>query len=335
MGGQRLELHFFGGEPFTRPELIEIAVHRVRCLGQKHGLGVHVEASTNGLLGPRMLGFVRDHFDAIVLSLDGPAEDHDRHRPLRDGAGSWAQVWRTAEALAGSHVKLCIRCCVSSANVGRMGDTAGWLCRTLRPDTVTFESMKPTEGATQAGLAPPEPLAFARGILAARRAAAACGVECVYSALYDRPRRTFCPVGRDTFIVAADRTVRSCYLRRQDWQAAGLDVRIGLVEPDGRLTIDPQAVQRLRHVAAERARCGRCFCRWSCAGGCLVTETPPGHGLVYTDYCRQTRLAQACALLDRLGLPADAEALLTDEHAVAALWNHPDDRLEAPPHDHR
>jgi hypothetical protein len=90
-------------------------------------------------------------------------------------------------------------------------------------------------------------------------------------------------------------------------------------------------VARLRLLASERARCAGCFCRWSCAGGCLVTETPPGHDLEYTNYCRQTRLLQACALLERLGLTDQTDALLADPAAVARLWNRRDDEAGVGP----
>lgn len=326
-GGQLLDLHFFGGEPFTQPELIEFAVHRTRFLAEKHGLATRVEASTNGLLNEHVLTFVRDHFDTIVLSLDGPAEDHDRHRPLRNQTGSFAEVWRTAVALAESPVHLCLRCCVSQANVGRMPDIARWFCQTLSPESITFEAMKPSPESLRHGLKTPDPLSFARGFVAARRLAREYQVPCIYAALYDQPCWSFCPVGRDTFIVAADRSVRSCYLRRHDWAGAGLDMRIGAVTTTGTLQIDPAAVERLRTEVAHRARCACCFCRWGCAGGCLVTETPPGHDPEFTDFCRQTRLIQACTLLEQLECSDQADRLLAEERTAACLWNAVDDRL--------
>lgn len=329
LGGEWLDLHFFGGEPFTQPDLVEIAVHRARYLADRHGMGVRVEATTNGVLGRRMRGFVQDHFDALVLSLDGRAEDHDRHRPTRTGAGSFREAWSTAEALSASHVKLCLRVCVSEANVAGMAQTAEWLCRSLWPDTLTFEPMKPTPQALAAGLRAPGVLPFARGFLAAWRVARELGVPCVYAPLYEQPRRAFCPVGQDTFIVAPDLSVRSCYLRRREWEACGLDMQVGQVERDGTLALDAQAAQRLREGTVDRPRCRRCFCRWSCAGGCVVEQAAAGRPLEYTDFCRQTRLLQACVLLDGLGLAPSADDLLADDEAAQRLQGHADDRLEA------
>lgn len=325
-GRQDFDLQFFGGEPFDEPDLIEIAVHRARRLAGEMDLRLRVEACTNGLLGSRMVEFVRDHFDALVLSIDGEAPAHDRHRPLRTGGGSFAEVWRTAQALADSDVALCVRCCVSSANVRQMERTARWLVEALRPETITFEPMKTTPRAAAAGLEPPEAVAFTRGFLAARRVCQAADVSCVHATLYVEARRGFCPAARDAFIVAPDASARACYLRREEWERRGLDLRIGEVV-GGRLRTDPAAVERLRAATERRERCIRCFGRWSCAGGCLVTETPPGHDLAYSAACRRTRLLQACVLLEGMGLGAEAEALLTDPGGVTALAEHWDDRL--------
>jgi radical SAM protein with 4Fe4S-binding SPASM domain len=208
-----------------------------------------------------------------------------------------------------------------------MEEIATWLCRVLRPSDICFEPLKPTPQSAEAGLLPPDPLSFTRGFINARRIAHRLGVDCVYSALSDEPRLTFCPVGQDTFIVAPDGSIRSCYLRRKDWEERGLDFRLGKVTQNGKLAIDQSAVQRLRDVVANRSRCERCFCRFSCAGGCLVTETPPGHGLQYTDYCRQTRLIQTVCLLENLGMEEHADALLKNDEAVSRLWMNDDDRL--------
>ena len=326
-GGKLLELHFFGGEPFTQPELIEIAIHRTRFLAEKHDLTMHVEASTNGLLSNDMLSFVKDYFDTIVLSLDGQEEDHDRHRPLSNGTGSFTKVLHTAETLSDSNVNLRIRCCISQFNVEHLMDTTIWLCQTFFPESITFETMKSTPKALNAGLKPPEPLEFARGFINALRIARNSGVNVIYAALYDQPRRTFCPVGRDTFIVGSDRSVRSCYLRKQDWASSGLEMTIGNVTTRSKMNIDTKAVERLRTDVNNRPRCKHCFCRWGCAGGCIVTETYPGHSLKPTDFCRQTRLIQACVLLEQLERADIADQLLSDEDAISRIWNTLDDRL--------
>jgi uncharacterized protein len=274
---------------------------------------------------------VTGYFDTIVLSLDGRQSDHDRHRPLAGGRSSFERVCRTAQALSQSPVELCLRCCVSEDNVARMPEIADWFASTFQPGVVNFEPLVLNAEAEAAGLRPPDPLAFATGLLRARRRLQAAGIECSYSALFAEPRATPCPLGQDTFIVAANGNVRSCYLPQQQWIDKGLDLEIGRVAPEGLLEIDQQAVDRLRRLVEDRARCQRCFCRWGCAGGCLVSETYPGHDLSYTDFCVATRLIQACVLLEAMGLPQVADALLGDSAAVNALCRQPDDRYRGCP----
>ncbi len=326
-GGNSLDLRFFGGEPLGESDLVEIAVHRARWAAATQNLPLRIEATTNGLLNARVLSFVLDHFDAIVLSLDGSARHHDLHRPLRNGKGTFQKVWKTAKALSQSHVKLCIRVCVSDATVNDMPNITRMLLDNLLPDVITFEPMKSNTASSAAGLCSPHPLLFARSFMESLLLCRRTGVDCIYAPLFEQARITSCPVGEDTFILAPDRTIRSCYLRKRDWEAKGLDLSIGRVLPDGQLQIEEESIQRLRILAADRARCRKCFCRWSCDGGCLVHETPPGHDQEYTMFCRQTRLLQACVSLHEMGMSALASQLLGDTEAVERLWAQQDDRL--------
>jgi uncharacterized protein len=328
LGQDYLDLRFFGGEPFIMEDVVETAVLRTRALAAAHGMRAHVEASTNGVMSRRMLGFVRDHFDAVVLSLDGMREDHDLHRPAPHGGSAFDEVCRAAGVLSGSPVDLSLRCCVSAANVRRMPRIAEWFARTFRPAAIDFEPLSATDESAAAALAEPDPLVFAGQFILARRVLRAEGLTCVYSPLFESPRHTFCPLGQDAFIVSPAGSVRSCYLRKRRWLDKGLDLEIGSLSPQGELSIDDSAVQRLRDQVADRARCRRCFCRWGCAGGCLVRETFPGHAPGYSAWCVQTRLIQACVLLEDMGLGDLADAMLADGQATQAVARQADDTLE-------
>ncbi len=327
VGESRLVLHFFGGEPFVAGDVVQLAVLRTRTLAARHGLTTHFEASTNGLLNERALRFVCDYFDAIVLSLDGMQSDHDRHRPFPGGRSSYEQVCHTARRLSESSVKLLLRCCVSHSSVARMVETAAWMIAEFRPDVIDFEPLSPTCEAQAANLEPPEELAFARGFIAARRAAAKAGVSCEYGAAYHGVRQSFCPLGQDAFIVAPLGELRSCYLRAQTLETHGLDLRLGRVIPGRGLEIDDRSVERLRALSAHRPGCEGCFCQWSCAGGCVVREPGPRLRGERSQFCRQTRMLQACLLLERMGETTRVDQLLADGTSLVALANRQDDRL--------
>ncbi|MEV7779748.1 FxsB family cyclophane-forming radical SAM/SPASM peptide maturase [Kitasatospora sp. NPDC088351] len=85
-----------GGEP-----LLVGADHLDALLGELTAIGPRVRFSlqTNGLRlldEPALLEVLHRYRVAVGVSLDGTAADHDRHRLLPSGAGSWA---RTAEAV--------------------------------------------------------------------------------------------------------------------------------------------------------------------------------------------------------------------------------------------
>ena len=90
----------------------------------------------------------------------------------------------------------------------------------------------------------------------------------------------------------------------------------------------PEDVARIRRCAGDKPRCRKCFCRWSCAGGCHVNHSYPGCSPEYDGFCIQTRLITACALLGKLGFDSTASDLVADraEMERLALWA--SDRLE-------
>jgi radical SAM protein with 4Fe4S-binding SPASM domain len=328
IGETHLELHFFGGEPFVAGDVIQAAVLRTRALAARHGMTTHFEASTNGLLSDRDLRFVRDYFNAIVLSLDGGQDEHDRHRPTIGGGSSFGRVLRTARQLADSPVDLCLRCCVSNKNVEALASIADWMCRELQPKLINFEPLSMTCEAQDAGLEPPDTLAYTRNFIAASRVAARYGVECVFAAAYDKARADCCPVGRDAFIVVPSGEVRSCYMRGSHLARSGFDLRLGTVALDHAPTIDPAAIGRLRRLATERPGCDGCFCTWSCAGGCVVREPEPRLTGKRTTYCQLTRMLQACLLLENLGQHELVDRLLAEPAALEAMAMAPDDRIQ-------
>jgi uncharacterized protein len=90
----RLILH--GGEPLLLgpARLVELAADARASLPAD--CMVHIGVQTNGvLLNARMMAALRQHGISVGVSVDGTAQNHDRHRLRRNGRGSFAAV-RTA-----------------------------------------------------------------------------------------------------------------------------------------------------------------------------------------------------------------------------------------------
>jgi len=314
LGQETLDVHFFGGEPFWAGEVVDVAVHRARAVADRLGLVPRFEVATNGVFDEDRARFVGDYFDTVVLSFDGTQEIHDRHR------GSFEAVRRTAEFLSRSLTELCLRVCVSHESVHHLKQIAQWFCEEFRPSIINFETLQPTPESKAAGLKPPNPYDFAIHYVRASRIVEDFGVTAVYvSASTDTLWHSFCPVGKDTVIVSPDGRVSSCYLLQQEWQKRGLDLDVGGLSADGVMQIDFEAINWLRRMVMEKPRCERCFCRWTCAGGCHVNHSYPGCSLEYNDFCFQTRIITACSLLKELGFEQRADTLLEDRAAMQFL----------------
>lgn len=319
-GRRQFQIHFFGGEPFISPEIIDIVAHRVRYHAARHDLIPYLDASTNGVFNESRCEFIGDYFGGVVLSFDGPPEFHDRHRPAFEGRPSFDVVSRTAKRLGDMPLDLCLRVCITDDSVGEMEQITRWMVESFRPAVVNFESLTPGVLAERAGLKVPDPYRFAIHCVGAYRVAQRMGIRAVYSAAeIERARLSFCPVGTDAVIVSPDGRASACYLLPEDWQARGLDMDVGQVHDDGHVSIDQAGLSRARNLPLQKPRCESCFCQWTCAGGCHVNQTYPGCTDQYTDFCIQTRLITACLLLQDLGCDDMVDELLSDRRAMETL----------------
>jgi uncharacterized protein len=328
-GRRSVRVHFFGGEPLLAPEVVAVAVHRVRLLAGRYGFDPYVDASTNGVFNAGFCEFVGDYFNGIAVSLDGPPEIHDRVRPRSGGQPTFEDVDRTVSRLSRMPVDLRLRVCVTERSVGELEGIVSWMIDRYKPSAVNVETLTPGVESAKAGLKPPDPYRFAGHCVAAYRVADETGVPVVYAAAErDRPRLSFCPLGTDAVIVSPGGRISACYLPPTDWRAHGLDLDVGRIDAHGAVAIDDGAVGRVREVPLLKPRCKRCFCQWTCAGGCHVNETYPGSAAGYSSFCIQTRLITACLLLRDAGCGKLADALLEDRQAMERLAHHARDPFD-------
>lgn len=100
-GVKRLSVILHGGEPLLAgaPALAELA-RRLRAAAVPAVLDVGLQ--TNGvLLDEVALDVLAAEKIAVSLSLDGPSEVHDRHRPTKNGSGSHAAAMSALKLLRG------------------------------------------------------------------------------------------------------------------------------------------------------------------------------------------------------------------------------------------
>jgi uncharacterized protein len=301
-GLERAEVHYFGGEPFCAEEVLDLTVHLAQIRAAEMGCIVSFEAATNGVFSEERCLWASQTLDTIVLSLDGPADIHNHHRPCKDGRGSFDTVARTASILSTGSTDLFLRACITSQTVDRMPEIATWFCEAFRPRGVSFEPLQPSAPSTAAHLEPPDPWSFARNFIEAARILEARGVQPVYATADIHTKRvSFCPVGQDVAIVSPDGAINSCYLLRRDWEAKGLDLCLGHME-DGEVYLRADAIDSVRALnVTNKPACARCFCKWHCAGGCHVNHALVQPAEHYDRLCIQTRIIALRNVLKALG----------------------------------
>lgn len=231
IGRSTFEVHFFGGEPFFAPDVVDVIVHRARLLAARSGLIPRFEAATNGAFDEDRCRFIGDYIDTVVLSLDGPKEIHNLHRPMKIGDGSYPIVARNASSLSKSPAELCIRACVTQDIVKNLYQISRWFCETFSPSTITFEPLQPTPQSEASGLQPPDPWEFASMYVRASFLISSLGITPIYSAAsIDVLRHSFCPVGRDSLIISPNGRISACYLLEREWKDRSLDLNLGHIQ---------------------------------------------------------------------------------------------------------
>ena len=327
-GKTDLEVHFFGGEPFAAWEVVFFALEYARLQAAEQGLEARFEVITNGVFDEARCRWIGDHFDTVVLSLDGMDGTQDRQRPALNGKPTLATILRNARILADGPAELALRACITQDNVGQMVEYALWAAQELRPASLCFETLAESPRSRQAGLSAADGLAFAQNFIAAKIALQAYGVQVVLST--DPPGKcqtSFCPLGKDALIVSPDGSVDGCYWLEGEWQKQGLDLHLGWVEPDG-FAFVPGKVQQVRDATGRyKTACQDCLCQYHCAGGCHVRRGTADQGRRYSEVCFQTRAITAARLLVEMGQAELAQAWLQDRQAVERMVYAPADRL--------
>ncbi len=83
----------FGGEPLLEYKLLKKIVCYAEQKAAYYGKSFHFNVTTNGvLLTDEMIQFLRQHRINLLISVDGDAESHDKHRHFPDGSGSHAII---------------------------------------------------------------------------------------------------------------------------------------------------------------------------------------------------------------------------------------------------
>jgi uncharacterized protein len=304
--GETVRLAFLGGEPLTNRAGLQAAVEQAERLAVERDAVVRFSLTTNGtLLNAADAVFLARHRFNVTVSLDGPAEIHDRQRPFKGGRGSFRRI---AERLAPlverqGDIELSARVTVTPRNLDLSATLEA--LSALGFQTIGFSPMvsSPTGAEEMATEQFDELLAqmtaCGRAFEESLRVGRPHPFANLASALFELHRGTHrpypCGAGAGYLGVSAGGELSACHRFVGDPSARFGDVWTGL---DQARQTDWLAE---RHVQAQDP-CRSCWARYLCGGGChheVIRRGRPACDFIrgWLDYClgAYVRLVDPCA----------------------------------------
>lgn len=315
-GRKLLNVHFFGGEPLLSMDMVKNVIYKSYLSAEEMGLRTNFEVCTNGTFSASDASWISDNFNTVILSLDGPQEIQNYHRPFKGGVDSFKVVDRNAKLLGKGQAALCIRICVTDETVRELRKTVKWILKRYLPSKITLEPLKGTDESQRAGLRQPAPVLFAMEFAATSLIARDHGVDVIYAATdINKVESSFCPVGKDGFIIKPDGNISACYQLEAELKKNGLELNFGQIDPGQGISISYHDLERIRGlVVTNKPRCRSCFCKWHCAGGCHAIPVFDEGSSYQSDFCTHVRIITFWKILMSLELNNLAESFLANPY---------------------
>jgi radical SAM protein with 4Fe4S-binding SPASM domain len=122
-GVKDTEIRFLGGEPLFDRELLLETLKHADATALKEGLGVQYVINTNGIYcDEKTVEALRPFAPKLfmIVSIDGDAETHNRHRPTPHGKPTYDKVMEAILRLKANDFYVCPHAVVSSENMNQI-----------------------------------------------------------------------------------------------------------------------------------------------------------------------------------------------------------------------
>jgi uncharacterized protein len=265
-GGLRmLNVTWFGGEPLLTLGAIERLARRFHERAVEKGCKYSSNVVTNGwLLTPKIANRLKDcHVDSLQITIDGPADLHDKRRMLAGGKGSFEKIIANIKATC-DIIPIAIRVNVDTGNSLRIKELLERFEREgLRQKIVIYfapveeytEVYKDTCGNCM------HMSDFARLDVSLKRTMMDMGFS---PPSPPKPRFSFCTADKtNSVVIGPDGELYACYTHIGDKRES-----IGTVFSG--IGMSPTLLKWLGWDPLEKTDCAQCEVLPLCGGGCLV-----------------------------------------------------------------
>jgi uncharacterized protein len=312
---ERLDIHYFGGEPFLAADVVIELAEWFHTLCQQHGIDLDSSATTNGsLLTPEVadrvvpLGVKR-----FQITLDGVEEDHDTRRVGAHGEKTFQAIIDNLRYLHNSDMdfKIMLRHNFDPDSLQRLDDYLAMIKEEFGGDPrfeTHWEWIGKWGGANDDNLLVCEGRSGPRAVIDARRRAAAAGFRDATMMHELQPNAYACYAADPrSFVIGSDGTLYKCTIEL-DYHERN---KVGVLRPDGVMDLDWRRMALWCETDGMESgkKCTTCWFSPSCHGAICPKEwmdendvfCPPAKQTIHESL--QFARAQS-ALFD----PVDAEA---------------------------
>lgn len=277
-----------GGEPTLAWEVLRKTslYHRQEAIAL--GIKPHLSIVSNGIWTKEVKGWIIDNFDRITISCDGPSDIQDKQRPLFNGLPSSHFVYETLRAMAYHRVNFGIRATITENNVKRMPEMVRFFHNLCHPRTLQFERLsicgRCEESKIQAGL----PEDYIKYFKEAFEVAKDLDINLVCSGVrIFRRTNYYCGVGGHAICVTPEGLLTTCH--RVDNTLHALAKKLVFGKWDGvQYQWKQKQLEQLQSSLSVNNfdRCRDCFCKYTCAGGCITSRVNPVEKQNSDEHCQ-------------------------------------------------
>jgi uncharacterized protein len=271
---KRMGIHFHGGGDISAawPLLVRTREY-VHAITAPHNIKTVTSIGLNGVLNSQQQQWIVDHIDSATVSIDGPPDIHNSHRPFPNGKPSFAFVDRTLKAFDRANYPYAIRTTVTAESVKQLAEIVQFFCHHYQTRKIKLEPMYLREHAETLTFHPPDASDFVKYFRKARVISKEAGRKLLYSgARLGTITNVFCQAAGNSCAITPDGWVTSCYevLSPSDplsdtFIYGHYNRRLKKLEIDERRRKD-----LFQFNVLNKPFCAKCFCKWHCAGDCPV-----------------------------------------------------------------
>ncbi len=119
---KRIEVDWFGGEPLRSFSVLKSMNDQLMAIAQASGVDYQHSITTNGYyLSHKVITYLaKTPLSILTITLDGPAETHDRSRPTKSGQPTFLKILENVQMAIKAGLNISIRVNITTLNVDRV-----------------------------------------------------------------------------------------------------------------------------------------------------------------------------------------------------------------------